>query len=139
MTIEETKSRDEILECFPVVVQLRPHFDAETFTRQVRKQELKGFHLARGIVDGKVECVAGFWLRENLAWGRHVYVDDLVTNSQSRSEGHGEAMLEWLIAWARKRECAQLHLDSGVQRFGAHRFYLKHRMDITSHHFAIEL
>jgi hypothetical protein len=30
-------------------------------------------------------------------------------------------------------------LDSGVQRFGAHRFYLRRRMDITSHHFALDL
>jgi hypothetical protein len=30
-------------------------------------------------------------------------------------------------------------LDSGVQRFGAHRFYLRRRMNITSHHFAIDL
>ncbi len=138
MTIEETKNRDEIVACFPVMVELRTQFDAESFTRQVRKQELKGFHLARGQLDGEVVCVTGFWLRESLAWGRHVYVDDLVTKAEQRSAGHGDAMLEWLIAWARKRECAELHLDSGVQRFGAHRFYLNHRMDITSHHFAIQ-
>ena len=28
---------------------------------------------------------------------------------------------------------------SGVQRFGAHRFYLRHGMNITSHHFQLEL
>jgi hypothetical protein len=32
-----------------------------------------------------------------------------------------------------------LHLDSGVQRFAAHRFYLARRMDITCHHFALKL
>ena len=108
MTIEETKNRDEIVACFSTMAELRPPYDVESFTRQVRKQELKGYHLTRGLVDGEVVCVTGFWLRENLAW-------------------------------ARKRECAELHLDSGVQRFGAHRFYLNHRMDITSHHFAIQL
>ena len=139
MTIEETKNRDEIVACFSTMAELRPQYDVESFTRQVRKQELKGYHLTRGLVDGEVVCVTGFWLRENLAWGCHVYVDDLVTKAEHRSAGYGEAMLEWLLAWARKRECAELHLDSGVQRFGAHRFYLNHRMDITSHHFAIQL
>lgn len=33
----------------------------------------------------------------------------------------------------------ELHLDSGVQRYGAHRFYLRHGMDITSHHFRLVL
>ncbi|MGZ5001726.1 MAG: GNAT family N-acetyltransferase, partial [Chthoniobacterales bacterium] len=30
-------------------------------------------------------------------------------------------------------------LDSGVQRFDAHRFYLMKRMKISSHHFSLEL
>ena len=34
-------------------------------------------------------------------------------------------------------ECV-LHLDSGVQRFGAHRFYLASRMDIIAHHFSMK-
>jgi len=33
----------------------------------------------------------------------------------------------------------QLHLDSGVQRFSAHRFYLSKRMEISSHHFSLKL
>ena len=32
-----------------------------------------------------------------------------------------------------------IDLDSGVQRHDAHRFYLRERMAITSHHFAKNL
>ncbi|MGZ5023946.1 MAG: GNAT family N-acetyltransferase, partial [Chthoniobacterales bacterium] len=32
-----------------------------------------------------------------------------------------------------------LTLDSGVQRFDAHRFYLMKRMKISSHHFVLDL
>jgi hypothetical protein len=32
-----------------------------------------------------------------------------------------------------------LHLDSGVRRFDAHRFYLNKRMNISSHHFSMVL
>jgi hypothetical protein len=46
-------------------------------------------------------------------------------------------MIEWLKAHARELGCRQLHLDSGVQRFGAHRFYLRHGFNIASHHFSI--
>jgi hypothetical protein len=53
--------------------------------------------------------------------------------------GLGGRLLEWLLAHARAQGCVQLHLDSGVQRFGAHRFYLAHRLDITSHHFATRI
>ncbi len=34
-------------------------------------------------------------------------------------------MISWLKSHARQLGCNQLHLDSGVQRFSAHRFYLR--------------
>ncbi len=48
----------------------------------------------------------------------------------------GAALLRELERRARDAGCAVVDLDSGVQRHGAHRFYLRERMDITSHHFA---
>jgi hypothetical protein len=46
---------------------------------------------------------------------------------------------KFLVEAARENGCAELHLESGVQRFGAHRFYLANRMDITCHHFGMKL
>ena len=48
-------------------------------------------------------------------------------------------MMDWLVGRAKERGCDELHLDSGVQRYGAHRFYLRYGMDITSHHFRLAL
>ncbi|HXV77461.1 MAG TPA: GNAT family N-acetyltransferase, partial [Candidatus Polarisedimenticolaceae bacterium] len=89
--------------------------------------------------DGTVVAVAGFRVSENLAWGKFLYVDDLVTDATRRSGGHGAGLLAWLRRTAVDAGCAELHLDSGVQRFAAHRFYTRHRMEITSHHFRLEL
>jgi hypothetical protein len=47
--------------------------------------------------------------------------------------------MDWLIAEARRRECDELHLDSGVLRFQAHRLYHSRRLEISSHHFSIRL
>jgi len=129
----------DITACFPVMAQLRPHLTPEEFATRIRRQQEGGFHLAALRSAGEVVALAGFRVLENLAWGRFLYVDDLVTSEARRSQGHGEALFDWLVARARAEGCAQLHLDSGVHRFGAHRFYLARRMDITSHHFAMKL
>lgn len=68
-----------------------------------------------------------------------LYVDDLVTDDTVRSKGYGKAMLDWLLSQARSEHCDTLELDSGVQRFDAHRFYLVHRMAIVSHHFRMKV
>ena len=130
-----------ILACHPVMAQLRPqHDDPRQFLARVREQQGEGYELAALTVDGEVAAVAGYRLGTNLAWGRYLYVDDLVTDGARRSRGHGKALLDWLAARARERGCDELHLDSGVQRFSAHRFYLRDGgMDISSHHFVRRL
>ena len=128
----------ELAACFPVMAQLRPHLTPEGFLSCVRRQQADGFQLAALTAAGVVVAVAGFRVLENLAWGRFLYVDDLVTDEAHRSRGHGETLFDWLVTHARAEGCEQVHLDSGVQRFGAHRFYLARRMDITCHHFAMK-
>ena len=138
-TIRVAETAEAIRACYPVIVQLRPHLEAEEFLSQVLRQRNGGYRLACLEAGGVVRAVAGYRSFETLAWGRICYVDDLVTDAESRSQNFGRAMFDWLLARARETECNQLHLDSGVQRFDAHRFYLARRMAITSHHFAIPL
>ncbi|MEY2409926.1 MAG: hypothetical protein QOF48_2596 [Verrucomicrobiota bacterium] len=130
----------DILGCFDVLSELRPHLQQGEFVERVRRQEREGgYQLAFVRDDQRVTAVAGFRICEFLAWGKILYVDDLVTASNNRSRGHGGQLIRWLADQARGAGCVQLHLDSGVQRFDAHRFYLRHRMDITAHHFALKL
>ena len=89
--------------------------------------------------ENAIASVAGFRLQTLLWSGRTLYVDDLVTDAAARSQGHGEAMLQWLIGLAREAGCDTFSLDSGTQRQEAHAFYLRQRLRITSFHFALRL
>ena len=122
--------------CFPVMRELRPHLDEAGFVDRVRRQEQGGYRLAFVAARPGVVAVAGFRVGENLAWGRFLYVDDLVTASRHRSRGYGAALLAWLRERAAAEGCAQLHLDSGLQREAAHRFYAREGLQKTSFHFA---
>ena len=120
--------------------ELRPRYALEDFVEQVQRQIVNdGFLLAYLEADGEVRAAAGYRFGENLHHGRYLYVDDLITREADRSRGFGEKLFAWLVAEARRRDCAALTLDSGVQRFAAHRFYLARRMAIASHHFVLEL
>lgn len=81
-------------------------------------------------------AAAGFRLSENLAWGRFLYVDDLVTRSEYRSKGYGTTLLSWLKDYAAQAGCVQLHLDSGIQRKDAHRFYEREGLCVAGYHFS---
>ena len=138
ITLAETDS--ERAEAFHVMVQLRPHLSRESFVAQARRQtDAVGWQLLTARVEGRVVACSGFRIAEWLAWGKALYVDDLVTDASVRSTGHGAALFDWLVVRAREEGCESLQLDSGVQRFDAHRFYLTERMEIRSHHFSLKL
>lgn len=139
MKIHIAQTDTEKSACYPVLAELRPHLTEAGFLPQVKRQEGQGYRLAYVENEGLVLAVAGFCTGEALAWGRYMYVFDLVTSKKARSQGCGKALLDFLKGAARAEGCRELHLDSGVQRFGAHKFYLREGFRISSHHFALEL
>jgi GNAT superfamily N-acetyltransferase len=133
--IDLAESDADVLACLPVMRQLRDLPDALAFLRQVRSQQRSGYRLAALRDGGDPVAVAGFRLGENLAWGRHLYVDDLVTLPEARSRGYGAALLAWLADFGRSQGAGELHLDSGKQRVDAHRFYQREGLEASGFHF----
>jgi len=135
INIKFVKTNSEISSCFEVMRELRPHITKQDFTNRIRQQEKEDYRLVCLAEDNKVLAVAGFRLGLNLAWGRFLYVDDLVTLSRYRSLGYGSKLLKWLMNYAGQQDCDQFHLDSGVWRAEAHRFYEREGLELSSYHF----
>lgn len=136
VTVAEAVTDDEILATREVMRQLRPHVAPAEYLPTVRRMmQTDGYRLAALREGGSVRAVAGYRLMEMLYCGRILYIDDLNTDDAHRSRGFGKALLDWLKGTARDRGCAQLHLDSGVQREAAHRFYFRERLTINAYHF----
>lgn len=138
-TIALAETDAAIARCFPVMQQLRPHLVEADFVARVRRMQGEGFHLAFLEADGVVRAVAGYRYHEKLFSGKNLYVDDLVSDTTHRSRGHGRTLLAWLATEARRHDCDQLELDSGVQRADAHRFYFRERLRISAYHFVTAL
>jgi GNAT superfamily N-acetyltransferase len=122
------------------LLELRSHrAPAETLVAAADAQRAAGYRLAGSFEEGEDDAaaVAGFRIAENLAWGRHLYVDDLTTCADRRGRGHGGALMRWLALEACRAGCGELHLDSGVgpDREDAHRLYFNSGLRIASYHF----
>ena len=138
-TIQIATTDAEINRCFPVMHQLRPKLLAEEFVSRIQTQQAEGYQLAFLEHQNAIASVAGFRIQTMLWSGRALYVDDLVTDTAQRSQGHGEAMLTWLIALAKDAGCSTFMLDSGTHRHEAHAFYFRHGLRISDFHFKLAL
>ena len=130
----------ELRAVWPLVAQLRPGLDEDRFVIQMLRQLADGCRATVLLdADGVPRAFACWRVMEMLAVGRHVYVDDLVTDAAARSRGFGKAMLDWLKAEAGRLGCVRLQLDSGTQRQDAHAFYLREGLRIEAFHFGVAL
>lgn len=124
LSIRELQSKNEILEAFPVMKELRTHLDANTYLDLVLEAQAKDQYKMLALYDAeKVVAVIGFKPMITLYYGRFIWVCDLVTDKNKRSKGYGEKLLTYVHEWAKENNYESVALSSGLQRKDAHRFY----------------
>jgi len=139
MKVKIAKTDSELLKLSGILLEFRSSFNQnqDKLVAQIKEQQENGYQLAYVESENRVLCICGFVVGLKLAWGKHIYVDDLVTDERYRSKGAGRFAIDWLKSYAKEIGCSQIHLDAGVQRFPAHRFYLREAFNLASHHFSI--
>jgi GNAT superfamily N-acetyltransferase len=136
MEIVEIAPGDERLaRVFGVMKELRPHLDEQEFNRRYDVSHPEGYRVVAVFDGDECRACAGYRLMTNLVSGYHMYVDDLVTAEQWRSDGYGRLLNKYLVDLARKQGCTSVQLDSATHRRDAHRFYFRERYTIFSFHF----
>ncbi len=128
----------------PALLELRPNAGPlEALVSRIDAQRAGGYRVVGAFDEGEDDAAAviGFKVSDNLVWGRHLYIEDVVTRAVGRGRGHAPALMEWVLDEARRAGCGQVHLNSGVgsDRRGAHRFYFNSGLRISAHHFSMEL
>ena len=131
---------DGVRRCYALMAQLRPHLASEDeFVARWCRQAAAGYRLL-ALFDGpQVVALAGFRVQENLLYGRHLYVDDLVSDEALRGGGHGGRLMSRLKEEARGPGCGRLVLDTPLSNSLGHRFYFRNGLLATSLRFSIAI
>ncbi len=128
---------EEVRRCWPAFHELRPHLSSEEeFVERWRRQSQEGYQIAYVAEERCVKAAAGFRLLHTMAWGRILYLDDLVALESVHRTGLGTLLLRFLQDEARRLGCDALHLDTGYQRHLAHRSYFKNGFLMDCMHLA---
>lgn len=127
-------TEEQARKCFAAFKELRPHLDEDTFVERWREQSVTGYEILAVEKDCEVAAAAGFRMLTTMAWGRILYLDDLIALPRNRGNGYGTVLLRYLQQETIARGCTELHLDTGYARHDAHRSYLRNGFDILCHH-----
>ena len=137
--ILDTKNEIDIRRCFRVFAHMRPNLNEAEFVRRVQVQAAEGYTIAYIESGEEVVAAAGYRVLNFLAWGKLLYLDDLITDPAKKKAGYGSALLEWAAQKGKELGCDEFHLDTGYQRHDAHRLYLKSGLDLSCHHLSKKL
>lgn len=136
MEIKIAHSDSDILKCFKVIKELRPHLAEENFLSLIKKMMAEGYELAFIEENNRAVAAVGFRYLQLLYNGTQYYIDDLTTLPESRGRGYAGRLLDFVETLAREKGFNTVTLDSGHQRFDAHRLYLNKGFKIVAHHFS---
>ena len=136
MEIKIAGSTDDILKCWDVMRELRPHLENESFVPLLTEMINEGYTLAFIEDGGKAVAAIGFRYLQFLFNGKHFYIDDLSTLPEYRGKGLAGQLLDFVSEKAKSLGYKIITLDSGHHRTDAHRLYLNKGFTISSHHFS---
>ena len=136
--LRHAESDIDIIACFPVLHQLRPHLvDAVETLARVRRQQEEGYRLLIATDGDHIVGAAGYRFQENLIRGRFVYVDDLVVHQNIRRQGVGVRLLDEVARIAKEEAGSDwIVLDTALNNALGQRFYFRWGLLSTALHFA---
>lgn len=118
---------------FNLMTQLRPHIALESFRNIVHAAQAESNYQLIGLLDNnELVALMGYRVLTDFVHGRHLYVDDLVTNQKIRSKGFGARMLQQAEVIAQENGCSNLRLSTGIDNERGKEFYLKNGWNLRA-------
>ncbi len=108
---------------YPIMKQLRTHLDRKQFGELALAMAQENYRLWAYMEKNKALGLVSTRVYTDLVRGAHLYIDDLVTDANSRSRGIGAALLRHAEKIARELKLPVLRLCCVIENEAGMKFY----------------
>lgn len=124
MRVKEVVDPEGFEQAFPVMAELCDHLSKIEYLDLLMDMRKDGYRMFALYNDNEqITSLAGVAIRTDFFNGRHLWIYDFVTGSESRSTGAGSILAEHLEQFAKSEGCEKIVLYSGMSRERAHHFW----------------
>lgn len=123
LTIREARSDADYHVAYPIVRQLFPQLDMQTYARRVFVARSTGYRMFMGEVNKQVVGVIGVIANHNLHDGFVTYIEHVVVDKKSRGNGYGSQLIQFAEDRAREEGCYLIELDTDIGAERAAKLY----------------
>lgn len=127
MKIHTARTQSDLEKFYPLLTQLRPGLNFESFLdTYYNAQKNDQYELVGFLDEEQVIALIGYRVLYDFVRGRHLYIDDLITNESLRSAGIGASVLKFAEEKARELNCVGgLRLCAVIENERGIKFYEK--------------
>lgn len=105
--------------------QLRSHIDLNTLCSRLEQMKKEGYQLWGYSKESNLIGLVSTRLYTDLVRGKHIYIDDLVVNSNYQSQGIGVILLNHVEEYAKNLSISSLRLSCAIENLRGKNFYLR--------------
>jgi GNAT superfamily N-acetyltransferase len=98
-----------------------------------------GYKVIGKYVNNKLVAILGYRMLYKFAFGKYIYIDDLITLHEYRSRGYGYQLIKWIKIESKKAGYNQIHLDMNINNHLALKFYLNNGFQARAHHLVCQI
>lgn len=123
--IREARSDLDYHAAYPIIRQLFPWLDMETYSSRVFVARATGYRMFIGEIDGRAVGVIGIIHNHNIHDGFVTYIEHVVIEQGSRGKGYGAQLIAFAETSAIEEGCYLIELDTDTGNDDAARLYEK--------------
>jgi len=125
MTIREARSDSDYHVAYPIICQLFPWLDMQTYARRVFVARATGYRMFIGEVNNDIVGVIGMTANHNIHDGFVIYIEHVVVDKNHRGQGYGSQLIKFAEDRAVEEGCFLIELDTDVGATKAEALYEK--------------
>lgn len=125
ITIREARSDPDYHRAFPIIQQLLPHLDMQTYAQRIFVARATGYRVFVGELGTEMIGMIGMISNHNLHDGFTTYIEHVVIDEKHHGKGYGTKLIKFAEKRAREEGCKLIELDTDIGAEGAERLYVK--------------
>ena len=132
--------KEEIPKILPMIQELMGNqFSNEILTVRFTEMFSQNYECFGIFDEGEMIGVCGLWFMTRHYAGRSCEPDHIFINEAYRGKGVGKQLFKFIYKYAAEKGCETSELNSYVNNYRSHKFYLNEGYDIKGYHFLKKL
>lgn len=125
LAIREARSDADYHAAYPIIRQLLPHLDMQTYARRMFVARATGYRMFVGEIGKEIIGLIGIVPNHNLHDGFVTYIEHVVIKESYRGAGYGTKLIKFAEERARDEGCRLIELDTDIGHDEAERLYMR--------------